>query len=74
MTEQISYQLGGQNVPISDQLASVIQGYIALAEIGNAIPQSITIESLPACGILTRVGNYMNEYQIAIFWSYTREE
>jgi len=38
--------------------------------INEAIPTSITIESLPSCGALWRQTVSADEEQFAIFWSY----
>lgn len=52
-TEPTVFQTGG-TVDLTNQLSSAIQGYVDLAMIDEAVPTSITIESLPACGILWR--------------------
>jgi len=73
ITDPIIYQLGGDMLSLSDEISQLIQGYISLAQLASAIPNSIVLESLPACGVLTRVGVEEDEYSFALFWSYTVE-
>jgi len=40
----------------------------------EAIPDSITITYLPACGVLTKAGVLEGEQTFAMFWSYSIEE
>jgi len=68
-TEPQVFEIGGE-VDLTNQLTSAIQGYVDLDLIGEAVPTSITIESLPGCGVLWRQTVTDDEEEFAIFWSY----
>lgn len=52
-TEPTEFSIGGE-VDLTNQLTQAIQGYVDLDKIDESIPTSITIETLPACGVLYR--------------------
>lgn len=63
------FQIGGE-VDLTNQLTQAIQGYVDLDRIDEAVPTSITINSLPSCGSLWRQTASEDEEQFAIFWTY----
>lgn len=65
---------GGGSVELTNQLAAAIQGYVDLNAIEDAIPTSVTIDSLPACGVLYRDTVGQHEEEFAIFWSFDTVE
>jgi hypothetical protein len=64
----------GAIVEVSRDLEATLAGYVDLADITEAVPSSITILSLPACGVLTKAGVIEGEQTFAMFWSYTIQE
>jgi hypothetical protein len=44
----------GSTVDLTNQLSEALRGYVSVDDIQNAIPTSITINSLPSCGTLYR--------------------
>jgi len=61
---------GGGTVELTHQLSAAIQGYVDVNAIEEAVPTSVTIDSLPACGYLYRDTVGQHEEEFAIFWSY----
>jgi len=72
-TEPAEFSIGG-SVDLTNQLSAALQGYVDLDDVANAIPTSITVTSLPACGVLYRQFVAEGETEYAILWQYTEEE
>lgn len=66
-TEPVAYSIGGA-VDLTNQLSRALQGYVSMENIDKAIPTSITINTLPSCGVLYRQFVAENEMEFAIMW------
>ena len=71
--EPVVYSIGAV-VDVSRDLSETLQGYVDLDLLTEAVPDSITITDLPACGVLTKAGTLVGEQSFAMFWSYSVEE
>jgi hypothetical protein len=63
----------GSSVDLTNQVTQALQGYVNIEELDQAIPTSITINSLPSCGALWRTAANEGEEEFAVFWSYNQE-
>ena len=61
----------GAIVEVSRDLSDTLAGYVDLDTLTAAVPDSITIMALPACGVLTKSGVLEGEQTFAMFWSYS---
>ena len=66
----INEALGG-SLMISEDIWEHIQGYITEDALANSIPATMTIESLPECGVLVRRGSLLEQRpNYALYWTF----
>lgn len=71
--EPTEFSIGG-SVDLTNQVSEAVQGYVELNKLEDAVPSSITITSLPGCGVLYRQSAVEGEGSFAVLWTYDVEE